>query len=385
MSIIKTLYISHYSGIGGANISMVYMIKNLRDEFYIEPYVIIPMHGPIEKILKKENIEYRVIRYASWRTADRGFFMNIAYAIMMLCINIIACIRLTKQFNGKIDIIHSNSSLVGLGVILKLFWHRPLVWHLREFGTKDYPLIFLLGERISGRIFGYSDKLVAISKAINNHYKRLIGKNKSLQIVYNGVDDTIFKAKTKEKRQKENIVKCCIVGGLNDSKNQKEVICAASKIKDRVSNFKIDIIGDGDWKYIIELQQMIDNLGLNQYIEILGKSDNVYQILSDYDIGIAASKEEAFGRVVIEYMLSGLATIVSNAGAFTELVDNDKNGIIYELGNVKDLSKKISDLILDENKRIYIAKAGRKHALNNFTANRNAENIHNIYQELMEQ
>lgn len=59
---------------------------------------------------------------------------------------------------------------------------------------------------------------------------------------------------------------------------------------------------------------------MTNQIEFLGHRSDVNQLLQDAHIAVMASRCEAFGWVTVEYMMSGLAVIVSNTGANPEIV-----------------------------------------------------------------
>jgi glycosyltransferase involved in cell wall biosynthesis len=61
---------------------------------------------------------------------------------------------------------------------------------------------------------------------------------------------------------------------------------------------------------------------------------------------ILPSDSETFGMVTIESMALGVPVLGSRAGGTIELVDNLKNGLLFETKNSDDLAKKM-DLILD--------------------------------------
>lgn len=376
----RVLFISHYPGLGGANLSMLSLITYLM-QWDIVPLVFIPSHGPIEKELKKLNIPYEIHRYGSLRTKDKGFIINCISAMLRVIIDLYQAIILGWKQKGNIDIIHSNSSLVFLGVFLKLIMKKPLVWHLREFGTDDYPLIFSLGRKLSAQCYQKADRLIAISSSIYQYYHNYICPKAYIQLIYNGIDENVYKPRIVE--NKDNIIKICIVGGISPSKNQLELINAAEILLKKTSNFIIDIIGDGDEEYITSLKRLIQEKKLNNNIRLLGKSNDIANLLPDYQIGIATSKKEAFGRVVIEYMMSELSIIACNSGAFSELIKDGKTGLMYQLGDEIDLSNKIYDLLTNVVKRKTIAKQSREYALTHFTAKKNAYNIFNLYKSLL--
>ena len=59
---------------------------------------------------------------------------------------------------------------------------------------------------------------------------------------------------------------------------------------------------------------------------------------------------ETFGMVLIEAMASGLYIISSNSEGCRNVIEDYKNGILFEKGNTTDLVKKIMELI--DNKKL---------------------------------
>lgn len=76
-------------------------------------------------------------------------------------------------------------------------------------------------------------------------------------------------------------------------------------------------------------------------------------------IFIHSSFFEGFGLVITEAMYLEIPIITSNfkAGSF-ELIEKEKNGEIFEIGNYKELAEKIEKLLKnDELKKEYISKS----------------------------
>lgn len=373
----KILFITHYPGIGGANLSMLYLINNLMKYHKIIPVVYIPLAGPIVELLNKFNIPYEIHRYLSWRTQDRGL-CNIVQALVMLFCNISLAVKLFYKVKN-FDIIYSNSSKVILGVFLKFFTQKPHIWHLREFGTFDYPMIFLLPKKIVRRIFEYSNVCIAISREIENVYRSQFSPEANYKLVYNGIELDNYSFCPKKS---DEIISICMVGGFNKSKNQEELIRAIAKFATSKYRVRLDFYGDNSTCYGINMIKLVDDLKINHIISFKGEVLGINKILSNYHIGIITSKYEAFGRVIVEYMLSNLAVIATDTGACPELIAHGKTGLIYHLGDLDDLSQKIQYLL--DNPRIMhrLSSSGREYAIEHFTAKINADNIYNIIEEL---
>ena len=71
------------------------------------------------------------------------------------------------------------------------------------------------------------------------------------------------------------------------------------------------------------------------------------------------SKNEAFGRVTVEYMLQNLAVIASDAGANSEIIENGVSGLLYRLGDVDDLARKMIMYLEDKDTCFRLLKMER--------------------------
>lgn len=372
----KVIFITHYPGVGGANLSMLYMVKNLK-KMGVEPLVLLPSHGPIEDLLLHNGIPYKVFRFASLRTADRGRLRNAINLIIRLILNISLSIYLSFSLRGKVDIIHNNSSLVFLGWFLSKLMHKPLVWHVREFGKDDYNLIFLQGRKLAAKCYEDAEVVIAISKSIENFYRTQVCSKANIRLVYNGIEPTTYTRLTNDR----DTTRICIVGGVSPQKNQVELIEAA-KLLDPHLDFTIDVIGDGEPQYICYLKELVAKGSLSNRIRFLGERNDVPKLLQEYDIGVITSQNEAFGRVIIEYMFAKLAVVASNAGACTELIKSGVTGVLYELGSPQDLANKLNILICNHKRLWVLAISGYENSIKEFTASANASRILEIYREL---
>lgn len=372
----KILFVTHYPGVGGANLSMVYLINNLMKYHNITPMVYIPVEGPIIELLDKFNIPYEVHHYVSWRTQNQGGIRNIIRALAMLILNTWFVFKLLNKVK-KIDVIYSNSSKVIFGAFLKFFTKKPLIWHLREFGTFDYPMVFLLPKKCVARIFEYADVCITISKEIENVYRTKFSPYANYKLVYNGVEFQDY-CNVNSFRESDEIIKICMVGGFDEAKNQEDLIRAIAKLDILKYKVQVDFYGDNETLYGRKMMKLVYDLNINQVVSFRGQTKGINKILPDYHIGIITSKYEAFGRVIVEYMLSNLAVIATDTGACPELIQNGRTGLIYHLGDSEDLAMKIQYLWNNRSILSELSKNGREYAISNFTAEINANNIANI-------
>lgn len=131
-------------------------------------------------------------------------------------------------------------------------------------------------------------------------------------------------------------------------------------VRKGINNFHFTIIGDGEQKRKIE--NYIRKKSLQGYITILPfmPAAEVRKYMDKTDIYVFSSNfYEGWGAVVNEAMDSACAMVVSHAvGSVPYLIENGKNGLIYKSGNIKQLAKKMSRLIVDKDYRESLAING---------------------------
>jgi len=132
------------------------------------------------------------------------------------------------------------------------------------------------------------------------------------------------------------------------------------------------------------LDEYISSSNLSELVEFLGYVKDPRDVFTKCDAGIVCSRSEAFGRVTVEMMMSGLPVIVSNTGANCEIVENDQTGLVYQFGNPTDLADKMLELMNNPSKAKRIAERGRQIAINKFSSKRNAAELFAMYKEILD-
>lgn len=375
-NVMKIVFFTHYASMYGANLSLIYLIENLKSRYEIEPIVFLPktkQDGLSEK-LKKMNIESHSYSYYPWLSINNNFLKSYVKKIL----NLFKYKLILKKIN-KIhpDIIHCNSSIVDIGAKIGYKLSIPVVWHLREFGDLDYNLRYIYSAKYVSKMYSKVDTLIAISKAIKNKYNQ-IAPNSNIKVIYNGIKEIELN------KLEHNKINFCIVGLVTKNKNQMELIKAGKILLDKgYKNFYINIIGSGDDNYIKDLKDYISENNLEDYVKFYGYQKDIYKILRYMDIGVMTSLNEAFGRVTVEYMFSGMPVIGSNSGGTPEIIEKNTTGFLYECGNEIELANYMEEYLKDV-KLVEIHGAnGRKLAEKKFNIEQNTNGIYQVYQEVL--
>lgn len=378
---IRILFITHVPQLGGANRSLLQLIKELRDSYNVEPYVLLPKthyEGTVLKDkLEEEKVPYFICHIQffkesnpDWRYALRGH-LKYLYKNRNLY---------KKLQEYHFDIIHTNTSIVDIGGYLSKLLKVKHVWHLREFGDIDYGMFPVGGKLYEKFTYQNADAFIAISKSIKAHFSKKISKSK-IHLIYNGIE--FSRNYVIADHNNENI-QFVIAGVISEGKNQKEIILASYELlRQGILNFHVTIVGKKTHPYIDDIERLIESYALEDFITILPEVDGIQDLLSKMDVGVVPSKAEAFGRTTIEFQLQNLLVIANDSGANPELINDGETGFIYKSGDINELAQKMKIAIKDKGKLCSIAEMGRCNALNHFLSTHNTKAIYELYKTLL--
>lgn len=378
----KILFISYYTGMYGANTSLLLLMKDLKRRYNVTPIVLMPTKGEFTEKLQEENIDVIISKYYRWMCEPANRFSNIKIIIKKL-FNILLYKKVYRVLKDEnIDLIHSNSSISDVGDYLASKLGVSHLWHIREYGKEDYNIEYMYSLDYVSAKYARADCVVAISNSIKEYYSKVLPNSNHINfsIIYNGVSiPELIKVKFNIKSP----VQFCVIGLVSENKNQKEIIEACKcLVYNNVSDFKLNIIGDGESEYVDYLKNLVSKYSLNNYIDFWGYRKNIDDILQEMDIGIMASKKEAFGRVTVEYMSYYMPVIGANTGGTVELINNS-NGYLYESGDYKQLADIMKNFIYNRNLIEKLGKQARSYANDNFRKELTTDNIYKEYCKIL--
>lgn len=374
----KVLYVTHYPEIYGANKSMLSLIEDLKKRYAVEATILCVGKGTLNKEAYSSGIPIINCRYASWMKEKTDTNPVNIFIKKVLSSLILYPVIKQKVKIHEFDIVHCNTSLSNLGAKLALKNHIPLIWHVREFGDKDYGLRYSYSYNYVKNKFKQANAIIMISKAIENYFKNKFELD-NMHLIYNGVK------KFNVKKINHNKVRFCCVGMLIENKNQLEILNAAKLLQESGnSDFEIHFYGDGNDEYVQILKKFVCENRLVDMVIFHGYTQNVLEQLGEMDVGIMSSVKEAFGRVTVEYMMARMPVIGANSGGTPEIISNHISGVLYTSGNVFELSKCMKKYI--DNKNLIAEQGEKGHRIANdyFSMEANTDQIYKIYNTVLD-
>lgn len=158
-----------------------------------------------------------------------------------------------------------------------------------------------------------------------------------------------FEKTERAEKKKSDVPTVLWAGRFIPWKHGMDALKAVKENKDAGNDFRFTMIGTGECE--AQLKEYVRENNLEEVVCFTGalspeevrkemEKAEIYLFTSDY--------EEGWGVVANESMNSGCALIASHAaGAVPFLVKDGENGLIYESGNVKQLSDCLSKLLTD--------------------------------------
>jgi glycosyltransferase involved in cell wall biosynthesis len=148
------------------------------------------------------------------------------------------------------------------------------------------------------------------------------------------------------------------------------------------------LIGEGECA--TSLRDLARKLGVDQRVRFGGHVDDaaLAAAYAQADIFCLPSldRAEAFGLVLLEAMRAGLPTIASDVpgSGIGFVVRNRETGLLVQRGDPAALASAIAELAANADLRRRYGQAGRQRWCDEFTLERNAEQVQAIYAELLQ-
>ena len=163
---------------------------------------------------------------------------------------------------------------------------------------------------------------------------------------------------------------------LSPEKGVDVLLAAWSQMPDRVP---LKIVGDGPLRETVRQacrrDARIEWLGHKPIDELMSLVGNASMLV------FPSTWYETFGRTVIEAFAKGVPVVVSRGGAATELVEDGRTGLLFQMGDAADLAQKVLRLWNSPTDRMTMGHAARREYELKYGAEQNYDMLMAIYRE----
>ena len=141
------------------------------------------------------------------------------------------------------------------------------------------------------------------------------------------------------------------------------------------------VVGEGPMKNILERKTR--DLNIENQVIFTGFQQNALGILADVDVAVEAGTYDTLSRVALETMGAGTPLVANDVGAIRELVNHEENGLLIRYGDEDEFTNALLRLVNDEQLRTRLAKNGYMTISEQFSIERYASKIEDIYLSIL--
>jgi glycosyltransferase involved in cell wall biosynthesis len=373
----RTVLVAHSrDGLGGSVITGALLAKALDESGEWKTLSVCNSEGPpldYHRSIGVDALPLMESQGLNYRPNPRdGNRLRRIFKRMML---FLAARRFLKNASPAIIHVHDESSALAWGLAARAK-RIPVVWQVHQ--QKPQVWVDWLLRRLAAHV---------VFVAANNQ-RRFDGVElPPSSVVHNGVDlSQFFPAVGKGAERSGDSVTVGFISNLVDRKRPDWLVRAAGRLVREGIDLKVVLAGNdfsGGAK-AAELAELARREGLTGRYDYLGPRSDVPDILRKLDILVLASErdKEAFPRIVVEAMASGVPVLATMVAGVPEAVTDGETGLLVDPDDFEAFVDALRRLATDADlrRRYGIAAVERSRAL--FSMEANAAAISDIYRRV---
>ena len=401
----RILYLHHGGAIGGAPLSLFYLLEQLDRRIY-DPVVIVLKPGPVVDLFQSASIDTHVVgdifdfshTELEWYGQERTWW-RLPRQMLRYLPSIRACRREIRRVRP--DLVHLNSTTLAAAGRAARLEGVPVVWHVREPIAAGF-----LGLRrawLRRRIHRDASRVVAISE----YDAAQLRPSPRVRVIANFVDrfrfdrqlDRMEARRALDIRESGRVV--TMLGGVSPAKGTLTFVRATTEVWTRFPDTTFVVAGPAPTRREVGVPGALARrvLGIGVYDEqvssaaaegltsgrlrFLGVRTDVPRVLAATDVLAFPATAPHFARPVIEAGAMAVPVVASRIGPASELVADGVTGHLVPPNNERALAAAIVDLLASPEKARRMGEAGYVQARQLFDAATNARRTFELYREIL--
>ncbi len=141
---------------------------------------------------------------------------------------------------------------------------------------------------------------------------------------------------------------------VSRQKNLPVLVEAFAEFHKKFSDYRLKIIGepqnDDDRASLAETKALADKLGITDYIDFMPFSPKVHNLIIRDAMYVNSSDYEGMSNAMLEAMAIGMPVVCTDCpiGGANAVIENGENGILTEVGNVKEMCEAMKKIASDK-------------------------------------
>jgi len=352
---------NHADLLGGGEHSFIELLSFLPPSW--KPVAVVPERGDVATRIEAEHITLRVISLPSIRP----------WNIFPMIKSVRSYAHLCKKVNGRF--IYANGSRAAFyGGLAGRITHVPVIWHCRMTERDNY---------LDPTITRLSHIIIANSKATALRFKKELSRK--VKVIHNGVNLEWLREKGIKKPDlvQEDWKVILMVSRISRWKRHDLALAAFEHIASSDPNAHLVCVGAQDPResqWWASLQRKSHSSPFSSRIHWIGAADDIRPWYRAASILLLPSRNEAFGRVLVESMAVGVPIVAIRSGGIPEIVRHGHDGLLVTLGDGRDLGRACLRLLEDGAFRRSLGQSCKERA-EMFSLEEHARKMVDIFEE----
>ena len=292
----------------------------------------------------------------------------------------------------RFDVVHTHNSKAGLlGRLAARLCRVPALihtvhgWAFEQSRSTARRALYRAAERGAAPL---AHRTILVSEALETTAQtaRVPGAAHR-EVLYSGIDLASFRRASRDValRGKLGAGKGTFLVGqvakLWEGKGHLALLRAFARLRERVPEARLAIVGDGPLRSAIERASV--DLGVSHHVIFTGHRDDVARVTAQFDVATLLSDYEGMGRVVVEALAAGVPVVASRRGGIVELVNEGETGFLVNAADSEDVAGRLARLAGDPLLRERMAQRARISVDGRFDEHFMATRIAAIYRRVL--
>jgi glycosyltransferase involved in cell wall biosynthesis len=238
----------------------------------------------------------------------------------------------------------------------------------------------------------FCDTIITVSEKTRDHHLKFgnLPKNKT-STIYNGIQLSRFQTHNRTQNEEikinlglsPNSIVITTVAVLREQKGIQFMIQALPEILRYEPNLTYLIVGDG--VYASQLNNLVDDLGLQERVLFTGYRTDIPDILAVSDLFVLPSLGDALPTVLIEALAAGKPIIATQVGGIPEIITDGINGLLVPPADPESLAFACLKILRDRDFSQCIGTKGVETAKDRFDIKIQVKKLVTLYNDLINQ
>lgn len=362
--VIRAAYFCEFPTLLGGERSLLTFLAH-RETAGVVPIVLAPAAGPLSRALDAMSVPS-----VPWSRPRRGA----------------ASLPAEQLASFGVDLVHANSLMTADAALeAATIFDVPAIAHVRD--------IMNLSPARCKRLMRMS-AILAVSDAVAIALRVQGISADRIHRVYNGVDGAALRRSAQPGKLRSQLgmdaaplIGC--IGQFSLRKGQAHFLEAAARLVAHLPQAVFVLAGER-YSQKLESVEFEESLRLAAAsptlagkVHFLGYRDDIANVLADLNVLVVPSLQEPLSRALLEAMAMGVATIATDVGGSSEILDNGRCGLLTPAGDAAALACAMERLLTQRQLRETLIGRAKRRVASLFAPQRHALLVRRCYEYVL--